>query len=85
MALIEGSAVLHSGKKTWKIGDVVRLKSGGPTMVIRVVEGVLLTCDWFEGTETKQATFDQDMIVGATISPPTGGVPLSPKSLIQRN
>ena len=44
-----------------KPGDVVMLKSGGPTMTIRWIEeeyGTLTAlCDWFEGTKDKSGKY----------------------------
>jgi uncharacterized protein YodC (DUF2158 family) len=44
-----------------KVGDVVKLKSGGPAMTVEVVtkatEGHLVRCVWFDGAEAKRGTF----------------------------
>jgi uncharacterized protein YodC (DUF2158 family) len=46
---------------TLKIGDVVRLKSGGPQMTVDQLgtrEGQeIVRCVWFEGTSKKTGTF----------------------------
>jgi uncharacterized protein YodC (DUF2158 family) len=46
---------------TPEIGDVVRLKSGGPAMTVEVVtkatEGHLVRCVWFDDGEAKRGTF----------------------------
>jgi len=49
----------------FKIGDVVRLKSGGPRMTVRLsnyigLEQVL--CDWFYKGENKSAIFNIQML-----------------------
>ena len=38
-------------------GDVVRLKAGGPPMVIRAVSGDTAYCQWYAGLELHQGTF----------------------------
>ena len=38
-------------------GDVVWLKSGGPSMTVYAAEKNTARCDWFENNEHKQATF----------------------------
>lgn len=47
-------------------GDVVRLKSGGPTMTVssRTIDGTTISyaCQWFEGTILNTGTFDQDAV-----------------------
>ena len=40
----------------FKVGDAVKLKIGGPKMVVREVRGVLhdsVHCQWFAGTKLK--------------------------------
>jgi uncharacterized protein YodC (DUF2158 family) len=57
--------------KQWKTGDKVRLVSGGPEMTVQkqwrligITEDTV-TCQWFDGTETKTATFLPDSLVPA--------------------
>ena len=38
-------------------GDVVQLKSGGPTMTIRFVENDEAYCEWFDNKAVKGARF----------------------------
>jgi uncharacterized protein YodC (DUF2158 family) len=44
-----------------KVGEVVRLKSGGPMMTVKKVEQfnsvMSANCDWFEGSEPKYGMF----------------------------
>jgi len=37
-----------------KIGDTVRLKSGGPLMTVTYAEGITLECTWFDSSEKMQ-------------------------------
>lgn len=38
-------------------GDVVRLKAGGPPMVVQAVSGDTAYCQWYAGVERHQGTF----------------------------
>jgi uncharacterized protein YodC (DUF2158 family) len=38
-------------------GAVVRLKSGGPPMIVRAVSGDTAYCQWYAGVELHQGTF----------------------------
>jgi len=44
-----------------EVGDVVRLKSGGPAMTVETVGG-LISCAWFAGGHAKRGFFDLDML-----------------------
>jgi uncharacterized protein YodC (DUF2158 family) len=44
-----------------KVGDVVRLKSGGPKMTVESIGG-LIACMWFARGHAKHGFFDLDML-----------------------
>ena len=41
----------------FEAGDVVRLKAGGPPMVVRAVGGDAAYCQWYAGIDLHQGTF----------------------------
>ena len=43
--------------REFEAGDVVRLKSGGPPMVVRAVSGDSAYCQWYAGVDLHQGTF----------------------------
>lgn len=43
--------------EVFKIGDTVRLKSGGPNMTVCHVEGENADCEWFANNKRKFGTF----------------------------
>lgn len=50
---------------TFKTGDLVKLKSGGPLMTVRTTdrEGLDVRCDWFDNTnDYKTAWFASDSL-----------------------
>ncbi len=48
---------------TWKTGDTVKLKSGGPRMTVRQQDGDETTCDWFEGVQAEAKVFHPDQLI----------------------
>jgi uncharacterized protein YodC (DUF2158 family) len=44
-------------QETLQVGDVVGLKSGGPSMTVIKVEGDRVLCQWFFGKELKSNSF----------------------------
>lgn len=45
---------------TLKPGDLVMLKSGGPTMTVRLIvdnDHALVECQWFDGAEVRSSRF----------------------------
>ena len=43
--------------ETFEAGDVVRLKTGGPPMVVRAVSGDTAYCQWYSEVDLHQGTF----------------------------
>jgi uncharacterized protein YodC (DUF2158 family) len=41
------------------VGDIVRLRSGGPVMTVDGAGGSRFVCNWFEGLILHTAEFDQ--------------------------
>ncbi len=41
----------------FEAGDIVRLKAGGPPMVVRAVSGGTAYCQWYAGVDRHQGTF----------------------------
>jgi uncharacterized protein YodC (DUF2158 family) len=57
----------------FKVGDVVRLKSGGPRMTVESISKDEMTrgtiwCVWFDKTDRKSGTFPEDALETATDS-----------------
>lgn len=50
----------------FKVGDVVRLKSGGSRMTIEKVDGDDVLCVWFEGAKVERAIFLYDTLKAVT-------------------
>jgi len=51
----------------WKIGDVVRLKSGGPSMTLQaIVPSGGVVCSWFDGGKLTSQSFAPEALVEAS-------------------
>ena len=46
-----------SDREQFETGDIVRLKAGGPPMVVRAVSGDTAYCQWYAGVDLHQGTF----------------------------
>lgn len=44
-------------------GMLVRLKSGGPAMVVRALSGTQAYCEWFTDVHRRQGTFELATLV----------------------
>jgi uncharacterized protein YodC (DUF2158 family) len=54
-----------ANKKKYKTGDIVRLKSGGPSMTVEEITGMLqdhLECHWFAGDKLNFGIFHLDAV-----------------------
>ncbi len=49
--------------ETFKPGDVVRLKSGGPQMTVSRVDNGRVLCEWFADKKHEHAFFDVAVLV----------------------
>lgn len=57
---------------TWKPGDIVQMKSGGPGMTVAGEDELgLIICEWFVGTSPQSKTFNA-AVLKKYESPPMG-------------
>jgi uncharacterized protein YodC (DUF2158 family) len=50
----------------FEIGDLVELKSGGPTMVVEdlgMLDNSPITCVWFDGNKREAGQFKREILV----------------------
>ncbi len=57
----------HSKPDNFKVGDVVRLKTGGPNMVVTATTAIttslaVVHCEWMVGNERQEGDFRADML-----------------------
>jgi uncharacterized protein YodC (DUF2158 family) len=50
----------------FEVGDVVRLKSGGPSMMIRSIDGNELLCEWFDKAVPRSHSFGKAQLAHTT-------------------
>jgi uncharacterized protein YodC (DUF2158 family) len=48
---------------TFSAGDIVRLKIGGPQMMVYAVKGTQITCDWAKGDDLRRRPFNKSELV----------------------
>jgi uncharacterized protein YodC (DUF2158 family) len=53
----------------FNVGDIVKLKSGGPNMTVDNASSSRIICNWFEGLILHTAEFDQGAIEKVTKDP----------------
>ena len=55
-----------------KVGDLVRLKSGGPVMTVRDVNALdnHYWCQWFAGKKLELGNFPGDSLIDVNTEPP---------------
>lgn len=56
----------------FEIGDIVKLKSGGPDMTVRDINGneqsgVYFQCQWFAGKKLENGSFRGESLVAAEV------------------
>lgn len=54
-----------TSKASFAVGDIVKLKSGGPEMTVRMVPTDIsrsYTCQWFAGKKLEQGNFPGDSL-----------------------
>jgi uncharacterized protein YodC (DUF2158 family) len=61
-----------------KVGDLVRLRSGGPVMTVEETEGAPLQagqirCQWFAGKRLEREIFPQENLIDAKDDPSVPG------------
>ncbi len=54
---------------TFNVGDVVQLKSGGPSMTVVLLDARGVCCNWFDGGTLLQGTFSPDALRPAVPDP----------------
>lgn len=81
--LVKNIFIMEEVAQKFKVGDVVKLKSGSPTMTVSKLDFKLriggansgkldkffgmLDCQWFVNTELKTASFNQDTLESITL------------------
>jgi uncharacterized protein YodC (DUF2158 family) len=55
--LIEQTKTDQDPNRPIAAGDLVHLKSGGPTMTVRSIEGDIVECEWFDKSALKKHKF----------------------------
>ena len=43
--------------RTFKVGDQVKLNSGGPVLTVEKAEAGKVVCQWFDGKKARKAEF----------------------------
>jgi uncharacterized protein YodC (DUF2158 family) len=58
----------------FKVGDIVKLKSGGPEMTVQLVDPTLksIRCSWFAGKKLEHGSFVPEAILKVTAKGSTG-------------
>lgn len=65
--------------ETLKIGDVVRLKSGGPAMTVMAIGRQGVTCQWFAGLDLQSGVIPETGLTTALSLPPLPSPPSGPQ------
>ena len=54
----------------FKVGDVVRLKSGGVRMTVELIDGDAVLCVWFDKNDLKRGGFPSETLEAVADRPP---------------
>lgn len=49
--------------KKFGVGEIVKLRSGGPNMSVKSVYGEQYTCQWFAGKKLEQGVFPPESLI----------------------
>ena len=60
-------AFMHS--QPFGMGDMVRLKRGGPPMTVQLLTGILAYCVWYEREEVRTNAFEIDLLEVTSLKP----------------
>ena len=71
---------------TFRVGDLVKLKSGGPTMTVTRVDDLgirtIVKCTWFAGRNNERGDFPPETLVAASaVTKKKGNNDISPETV----
>jgi uncharacterized protein YodC (DUF2158 family) len=69
MWTVFGVFIMRKSNTAFSIGQIVRVKSGGPDMTIKSIDGDAVLVEW-DGCEGQNTTFNSCMLVSVSQTPP---------------
>jgi uncharacterized protein YodC (DUF2158 family) len=69
-APVQSNTTLQSSARPLQGGDLVRLRSGGPLMTVKNVEGDQVNCIWTEEGEVRSGSFPVALLAAPLTTPP---------------